>query len=211
MLMNYPVRLIGGFTSQQKHIGQQGMRFVAVPKEQQAEAVQFLLEHAFQTPMLLIRPEILRRIEITGVVDRVRTAQDSIMATLLQNARLDRMVEQGALDGPVAYPPVRFLGDLRTGVWSELTTPATTIDIYRRNVQRSYLDTIDDRLNGTVEPSAEVRSLLGGELRALDRQLETALPGVTDEASRRHLLDSRGQIARMIDPRAMRQRAVEVR
>ena len=204
MLMNYPIRLVGGFTSQQKHIGQAGLRFVLVPKEQQAEAVQFLLQNAFQTPLLMVRPEILRRVELTGVVDRVRTAQGSIMAELLQNQRLDRMAEQVALDGPAAYPPVRFLGDLRQGVWSELNSPSITIDIYRRNVQRAYLDTIDERLNGPVGPTDEVRALLSGELRVLDRQLQTALPRMTDETARRHLQDSRGQIARILDPRSMR-------
>jgi hypothetical protein len=200
MLLNYPVRLVGGFTSQQRHVGQPGVRFTAVPKAQQVEAVQFLLEHAFHTPMLMTHPDILRRIELTGVVNRVRIAQGAIMAELLRSARIDRMVEQVALDRAAAYSPVQFLEDLRRGIWSELNSPGTAIDIYRRNVQRSYLDAIDDRLNGTVRPSAEARALLGGELRALDRQLQTVLPRVTDEASRRHLQDARIQIERILDP-----------
>jgi len=198
------VRMVGGVTAQHKPTGKAGIRFVVLPKARQAEGVQFLLQHAFQPPTLLIRPEILRRIELTGVVERVRAAQHAIMAELIQIRRIDRMVEQVALDGPISYAPVQFLGDLRKGVWSELDEPGTAIDIYRRNVQRSYLNVVDDRLNGTVKPSDEVRSLLGGELRALDRQLQTALPGVTDEASRRHVQDSRDQIARILDPPSMR-------
>ena len=68
--MNHVVRVVGGFNSQQKHIGQEGVRFVSVAKEKQTEAVQFLLQNAFQTPQFMIRPEILRRIQVTGVVDR---------------------------------------------------------------------------------------------------------------------------------------------
>src|SRR5262245_7452800 len=204
--MNHVVRVVGGFTSQQKHIGQEGVRFVMVPRDKQAEAVQFLLQNAFQTPMFMIRPEILRRIQVTGVVDRVRTAQNSIMSGLLQTARLDRMVEQVALDGPAAYPPVNFLRELRKGVWAELAKPGTAIDIYRRNLQRSYLGTIDDRLNGNTEPSDEVRALLRGELRALDVELQGAVAGTTDVATKRHLEDSRDQIATILDPRAMRTR-----
>jgi len=98
---------------------------------------------------------------------------------------------------------VQFLRDVRKGLWSELDQ-RTAIDIYRRNVQRLYLETIDDCLNGAAQPSAEVRSLLGGELRVLDGELQGALQGATDEASRRHLQDSRGQIARILDPRGMR-------
>ena len=204
--MNHVVRLVGGFTSQQKHIGQQGVRFATVPKEKQSEAVKFLLQNAFQTPMFMIQPDILRRIQATGVVDRVRTAQNTIISGLLQTARIDRMVEQAALDGSLAYTPVRYLSELRAGVWAELAKPSAPIDIYRRNLHRSYLDAVDDRLNGNTAPSDEVRALLRGELRALDQQIQKALALVTDEASRRHLQDARDQIAMSLDPRAMRTR-----
>jgi hypothetical protein len=202
--MNHVVRQVGGFDSQQKHIGQNGVRFVAVPRQRQSNAVRFLLDNAFQTPEFMIRPEILRRIQPAGVIDRVRTAQNSILGNLLQNARIDRMVEQVALDGPIAYPPIEFLRDLRRGVWAELEKPNATINIYRRNLQRSYLDTVDNRLNEGPEPSAEVRSLLRGELRELDAQL--AKYSTTDEITRRHIQDARDQIATILDPRAMRQR-----
>jgi hypothetical protein len=204
--MNHVARMVGAFNSQQKHIGQEGVRFVSVPKEKQSEAVQFLLQNAFQTPMFMIRPEILRRIQVTGVVDRIRTAQNSIMNNLLQTARLDRMVEQAALDGVAAYTPVAFLTELRKGVWAELAKPGTSIDIYRRNLQRSYLGTVDDRLNGNTEPSDEVRALLRGELRALDVELQGAMAASSDVATRRHLQDSRDQITTILDPRAMRTR-----
>ena len=207
--MNHVVRVVGGLNSQQKHIGQNGVRFETVARVKQQEAVQFLLANAFQTPQFMIRPEILRRIQPTGVVERVRTAHASVLGGLLTAVRLDRMVEQVAIDGPVAYPPVAFLGDLRKGVWVELTKPAVSIDVYRRNLQRTYLSTIDERLNNGPEPSDEVRALLKGEVRLLDRELQAALTGqllTSDETTRRHLQDSRDEIARILDPRAMRQR-----
>ena len=207
--MNHVARLVGAFNSQQKHIGQEGVRFVAVAKAKQVEAVQYLLSNAFQTPMFLIRPDVLRRIQATGVVNRIRTAQNAIMNNLLQAARLDRMVEQAALDGAAAYTPVQFLTELRKGVWAELAKPGTVIDIYRRNLHRSYLGTVDDRLNGTTEPSDELRALLRGELRALDVELQSALAGATDVATRRHIQDSRDQITTILDPRAMRTRGAD--
>jgi hypothetical protein len=205
--MNHVARLVGGFDSQQKHIGQNGVRFVTVRRERQSNAVKFLLDNAFTTPEFMIRPEILRRIQAAGVVDRVRTAQNSILGNLLNVGRLDRMTEQVALDGAIAYPPIQFLTDLRKGVWAEIEKPEPTINIYRRNLQRSYLDTVDNRLNEGAEPSAEVRSLLRGELRELDAQLAKMVKHVSlDEITRRHLQDSRDQIATILDPRAMRTR-----
>jgi hypothetical protein len=110
------------------------------------------------------------------------------------------MAEQLAIDGPtVAYSPLQFLGDLRTGVWSELAKPGTAINIYRRNLQRSYLDNMDSRLNGS-EGSTEVRSLVRGEVITLDRQVKAALRSATDEMTRRHLQDCIDEISTMLDP-----------
>jgi hypothetical protein len=204
--MNHVVRVVGGFDSQQKHIGQEGVRFVLVPKNRQQGALKFLLDNAFQTPTFLIRPEILRRIQPDGIVQRIRTAHASFMNNLLQAARLDRMVEQAVIDGPSAYAPIEFVTELRTGVWSELGAASPQVDVYRRNLHRAYLDTVDSRLNGTTEPTDEVRALLRGDLRVLDAQLESALPKTTDELTKRHLQDARDTITTILDPRAMRER-----
>jgi hypothetical protein len=204
--MNHVAPLVGGFLSQQRHIGQDGVRFTPVPRARQAAATQFLLANAFITPGFLVRPEILRRIEPAGVMNRVRSAQSAVMNALLQGDRLTRLAEQAALDGATAYAPVEFLRDVRNGIWSELATPQRPIDPFRRNTHRAYLDTIDNRLNGGAAPDAEVRALLRGELRTLRARLATTIPLVTDRASRLHLEDARDQIDQMLDPRAMRQR-----
>jgi hypothetical protein len=197
--MGHVIRVIGGIDSQQKHIGQDGPRFVTVPKARQVEALQFLLNNAFTTPTFMIRPEILRRIQPTGVIARVQGMQAGIIGQLLQAARLDRMAEQAALDGAAAYSPLQFLTDLRAGVWSELAKPGTPINVYRRNLHRAYLDQMDARING-AGGSSEVRALVRGEVKALDRQLAAALPAATDELTRRHIIDCRDEIATMLDP-----------
>ena len=204
--MNHVTALVGGFLSQQRHIGQDGVRFTPVPRARQAAAVEFLLNNAFATPRFLLQPDLLRRISPTGATTRVRAAQNTVMNALLQSARIERLVEQAALDGASAYAPLEMLTDVRQGIWSELATPARPIDPFRRNTQRVYLDTIDNRLNGRVQPDPAVRALLRGELRELRAQLESVIPAATDRASRVHLEDARDQIDEILDPRAMRQR-----
>jgi hypothetical protein len=202
--LGHVVKVIGGVESQQRHIGQEGPRFWTVPREKQKEAVDFLLQNAFMPPSFMIRPEILRRIQPTGIIDRVRTAQAGVMGQILQAQRLDRMAEQLAIDGPkIAYGPLELLTDLRNGIWSELAKPGSVISVYRRNVQRAYIDNMDQRLNGGGA-SAEVRSLVKGELRILDRSIETALAGATDEVTRRHLVDCRDEIATALNPHVPR-------
>jgi hypothetical protein len=210
--MDHVTNVLGGYTSQQVHNGQpggpgqNGRRFLAEPKAKQAEAVKFIVDNAFQTPTFMVNSDILRRIQATGVVARVRTAQSTVMNSLLQPARLDRLVEQSAVDSTTAsYTPVQFFADLRTGIWGEVSTTAPKpIDVFRRNTQRVYLDAFDNRINENGATSDEIRALMKGELRAVDAQLKAAIPAYTDTATKRHLEDARDQIAQILDPRAQR-------
>jgi hypothetical protein len=201
--MGHVTQLIGGSLSQQKHIGQEGARFEPVPADRQADAAHFLIDNALQTPAMFLQPDILRRMEPAGAMDRVRAAQNSIMNAMLQVARLDRLIEQAAVDGS-AYTPTDYLEAVRAGVWSELAA-AGQIDPFRRNTQRVYLDTINNRLNGGAAPSGEVRALLRGELRTLRGELVAAAPATADRATRYHLEDSIDFIDQILDPRAMRE------
>jgi hypothetical protein len=207
--MGHVADVVGGVDTREIYPGQPGTRFTTIPKAKQAAAVQFLLQNAFKTPTVLMNRDVLQRVEPYGVVARVRVAQTSLLNSLLQAPRLDRMAEQASAS-TTAYSPVQLLADLRAGIWSELATPAKAIDIYRRNVQRGYLDVIDNRLNGGLEPTDEVRSLLKGELRLLDRRIAAAIPAATDPVTQRHLQDARDTIQTILDPRAQRTRAVAI-
>ena len=200
--MNHVAAVIGGVRSRQKHIGQDGVRFTTIPRESQAEALAFLNEHAFTTPMFLIDPEILRRIEPAGALDRIRAGQARVLRSLLSAGRIRRLVEQEAIDGDAAYSATDFLAGLRAGLWTELDAPDMRIDAWRRNVQRVYLDLIDAQLNGRQAARGDVRPFLRGELRALDRAIGAALQRSADRATRLHLEDVRDTIARTLDPPA---------
>jgi len=199
--MNHVAAIVGGLQSQQKVAGQDGPRFTPLPRARQAQAVRFLVEQAFTTPMFFVKPEILRRIEPTGVLDRIKTSQQRILASLLTGARISRLVEQEALDGAAAYRPTDFLADVRKGVWSELERESVRIDPYRRNLQRAYLVVMGDKLNGRQPATDDGRPLARGELRALDGSVRRALLKATDRATRFHLEDVRDQIARILDPK----------
>ena len=197
--MNHVGALVGGFLSQQRHDGQDGVRFWPVPADRQAEAVRFLNENAFQTPEFMIRQDILRRIEPSGVMARLLARQRSVMNFLLNPARFTRLVEQEALD-TTAYSPTRFLGDLRRGVWSELSNEIVATDAFRRNVQRLYLDLVNARLNGTAEAPADMRALLRGQLNVLDGEISAALSRADDQITRYHLEDARDRVGEILNP-----------
>ena len=199
--LNHVAAIVGGFNTQQKYVGQQGVLFKPIPRERQAAAVKFLNENSFQTPTWAINAEILRRIEPVGVVDRIRTGQMRVLNSLLSTARIGRLVEQEALDGAAAYRPLDFLADVRKGIWSEVYNGAAVkVDAYRRNLQRAYIEMLADRVNGRTAAVDDVRAFFRGELKTLDTDLRTALARAGDRATRLHIDDVRTQIERALDP-----------
>jgi len=199
--LNHVAGIVGGFNSQQKHAGQDGVRFVIVPKEKQAAAVRFLNENAFATPTWALKPDILRRIEPAGALARVNAAQERVLNSLLNNNRFDRLVEQEAIDGAAAYKPADFMSDLRRGIWSELEGGPVHIDVYRRNLQNSYIDALSNKLNGRPAVTDDYRALIKAELRDLNTAINTAMARATDRQTRAHLADARDQIAKALDPK----------
>ena len=199
--MNHVAAIVSGYNSQQKHIGQNGVRFTLIPKTKQEGAVKFLLENAFKTPRWAVNPEILRRIEPVGVLDRIEASQTRVLNSLLAPARMLRLVEQQAVDGSAAYAPLDFLADVRKGVFSEVYGPtAMPVDAYRRNLQRAYIETLSSRVNGAQAQSDDVRAFFRGELKTLDADLAGNGGRASDRETMMHIQDLRIQIARALDP-----------
>jgi hypothetical protein len=208
--------VIGGAESWERY--GTGPRFQPLPEARQREAVRYLNRNAFRVPAMFLDAEILRRIEQEGVVPRIRSAQASLLASLLGVTRLNRLVEYEALAGPRgdSYTVAEYLADLRGGIWTELTQANPVVDVYRRNLQRAYVEAADRTINppatsasatGAVAAQAaalqasDARALLRGELIELRRAVRTALDRTSDGMTRLHLRDLDLEIERILDPR----------
>jgi hypothetical protein len=214
--LNHVAAIVGGFNTQEKYVGQEGVVYSPVAKTRQQAAVKFLDDHAFATPMWAIDPQVLRRIEPVGALSRIRNAQNSVLSNLLSSARFARIVEQEAIDGASAYGPTEFLADVRKGIWRELDAQPIRVDAYRRNLQRAYLDLVNTKLNGAATSlpgnlpagiasffatSGDERPFYRAELRTLNAAIGGALAKTTDKETRAHLEGARDQIARILDPK----------
>ena len=198
--MGHVAVIIGSNESQELHGGQAGVRFKPVSRERQKAAVDFLLANGMNVPKWALNPEVLRRIEPDGVVARVKTAQTRLMTAMLASIRMNRLVEQAALDAK-AYSPAEFLADVRKGVFSEIYTAKASIDTFRRNTQRVYLEQMGEKLNGRAPANDDARSLVRAELKTLNSDVTRAMAFVTDRASRAHLDDVKDQIGKILDPK----------
>ncbi|MCH7565083.1 MAG: zinc-dependent metalloprotease [Gemmatimonadetes bacterium] len=205
--VGHVVTLIGGVYQVLKSSDQAGPVFEPVERAKQEAAVRFLVEQVFETPTWLQDREILRRIESTGAVERIRAIQVRRLDNLLDPARMQRMIESEVFDAG-AYPLVEYLDDLKNGVWRELAGAEPT-DTYRRNLQRGYLERLEWLM--TEEPTppptfggggpprnsapevdvsqSDIRPLVRAQLNEIRTEAESASTRTRDRMTRYHLED----------------------
>ena len=215
----HPTNVIGGGTVWYKSGSQPGPVYTPLSRAKQVAAVKFLNDSVFKTPQYLINTEIQARIDPTGMVDRIGNAQNRVLNSLLNDQRMDRLLELQATAAPAdRYPLPNFLDDVRQGVWSELSAAHPTIDIYRRTLQNNYLTLIDHKLNPppasangggrggffgrNVKPlSDEAKADLRGELGELQSAIKRAIPKTTDKETRWHLQAADHTITDILNPK----------
>lgn len=211
--------IVGGADAQEKYAGQTGPRYQPWPRARQKEAVQFLNENAFATPTFFITDDILRLIEVEGALRRINQAQAGILGALINDRRLERLIEFEALARTAGgvYSLTELLGDVRGGIWRELASSSVTIDPFRRELQRSYLSAAAAKINppafvppaglppqflaqiGPARVTSDIKAAFRAELRTLDGQLQAAIPRATG-ITRAHLQDARDQIGKILNP-----------
>jgi len=199
---------IGGVYQSRRASDQMGWVYSPVSKDYQKNAMNFLIENAFNTPTWLLDQEILYRIEASGVTNSIKNLQSGILRSTMNAGSMIRLSEQSALDMN-AYSLFEMLEDLRSGIWSEVYSNRT-IDVFRRNLQKEYISTVstvfelDSFGGGFSGPSIDIkdsdlRSALRFELDQLKTDINRARPFIKDRASRAHLDDITSRINEILD------------
>jgi len=194
--------LVGGVIETDYHAGHGGETYKYVSRDQQAKAVKFLVENAFSTPRELLAPDILFRIGPSGVADRILGNQRALLSRLLESARIKRLADAQALSPLQAYTLGQLVNDLQAGIWSELNMPHPAAGLYRRNLQRAYLETMKPVLATDTAAGTELRPIARGALKELMHAINVALPKVVDRETLLHLQDCNTQIDRILNPKS---------
>jgi len=206
------VSVIGGVYQDLKAADQDGRVHRPVPAAKQREAMAFLAEHALSTPRWLLDPEILRRIEHGGDVERVRDVQSRVLAQLLDPGRMQRLVETGAQEGADAYSLAEFLDDVKTAVWGDLAASEQP-DPYRRTLQRAHLERLEwlmaeeppepegdwEQFTPVHPAASDARALVRAQLRDLEARTRDLAASAADAMSRAHYADASERIAAFLE------------
>ncbi|GHB77496.1 zinc-dependent metalloprotease [Persicitalea jodogahamensis] len=199
---------VGGVHENRLKPNQEGFIFVPVDAKTQTTSVNWLLDNAFSSPEWLHEAKISRNIHHANYVDEIRSLQVRHLNGLLSPDRLARLMENEVND--VKYNALDMVNQLQRGIWKEVYT-GSAIDIYRRNLQKAYLDRINYLLNETppsgrrtVTPvdisQSDIRSIARGELVKLQQQLKSAQNRYKDDLSRYHIQDALVRIDNILNP-----------
>ncbi len=207
---------VGGVYEIYKSTGQGEAVYRHTEKEKQKRAVAFLNKELFATPVWLMDNDIITKIGDFGALERIRAVQVTTLNGVLEWGRLGRMIENEALNGKKAYTMTELFDDLRSGIWSELST-GKAIDVHRRSLQRAHIERLSELLTGN-EPTipaqfrnrvgpqinasqSDIRPMARGELKMLQRQISAAVPRTSDRLSKLHLEDALERIKMILDPK----------
>ncbi len=196
--MGHVSKNIAGVYETPKTVEQSGAVYEVVSKAKQKEAVSFLTKQLFETPTWLINKDIIAK---TGEnpIAVIGGIQDATLGSILRLNNFNKMAMAEAMNGSSAYNALELLGDLKRGIFSELTS-GLPIDVYRRNLQKSFVNQLTSMLNPPKDNPAsgamvaaleksDVQSVVRGFLQQLKTEVSAQSLKSTDLMTKYHLRD----------------------
>lgn len=208
--MGHVSKNIGGITTTPRMVEESGPVYDFVPRATQKDAINFIQQQLFTTPAWLLDKKIFQATGINGMTT-IGNLQQGVLNRLLSPSTFDKLLQFESLDPKKAYLASELLSDLKKGIWTELTTK-TTIDLYRRNLQKIYVERLVALVRPPERPAVQgqgsqqfqapsmsktndAMSLLRGHMKALQADIRVTIPVVKDSATRLHLQDVHDRIA----------------
>jgi len=214
--VGHVVTNIGGVFEDLKNPNQAGVVYTHLDKKAQQQSMQWLGNNLFETPSWLVDKDILQNIDHAGYFERVRRTQSRYLDRLLSFDRIGRLIDAETTQTEY-YSALDLFKDVRRSIWGELDRN-TDVDVYRRNLQRSYLDRMtylmtDDGpsrrpgrpgFEGTLNykiSTSDVRPLVRGELKTLKKSLRAARNASVNTVTKYHYEDAIARIDALLEPK----------
>lgn len=198
-------KYIGGQMETPKSVEQKGPVYEAVPRKDQKEALNFLSRNIFETPEWLLRNDIFDRTG-TSPVEVVERLQNSVLNRILSTSVLQMMYQTQAVENN-AYPVAEYMNDLKAEVFRGKP------DLYRRNLQRNYVESMVALLNAkpssgagrpgrsvAVSDNSDVKAVVRGVLNELKNELTAK--SAADAITKYHYDDLVFRLEKALNPRS---------
>lgn len=176
----------GGMYETSKTAEQAGPVYEPVPAERQKEAMDFLKRHVFTTPVWLLDSAVLARTgqSSTQIIGR---SQDAVLNRMLSSNTLSKIASAEAMYGRKTYSLLAYFHALDEAMWTELGNHLP-IDVYRRNLQRSYIDKLMELAGApSGRDTRDVGPIVKQKLEEIHQKLGKAASRTKDEITVYHL------------------------
>jgi len=199
--MGHVANVVGGVQEINLYYGDANRRFFPNPPDYQQQAVTFLLDQALVTPTNFTSDDIVARLTAEGTAQRILSSQTAVLRSLISRQRIDRLaeIEQTSTNG--AYSPTKLFSDLRGGLFRELGGNPPEIDLYRRNLQRSYVDLLAGNLKNPAANS-DLPAYSRAELESIRDLIRKSDFARAKPVVQMHLNDLTARITHTLDPRS---------
>ncbi|MBO9204700.1 MULTISPECIES: zinc-dependent metalloprotease [Niastella] len=198
---------VAGVYETWKTYEQSGDVYSPFPKEKQKEAIAFLNREVFTTPEWMLNNDILNKIGNPTRMGSVSTIQTRMLDIIFSDRVFASLLRSEQRFGKKnVYTMVEMLGDVKNGVWGELKTQKP-ISIYRRNLQKNYVNSLFENIKEAEEGShifyllmgakmeeempvttgSDVGSYVALHLEKLKAEIKTTLPLIKDKDTKDHL------------------------
>ena len=214
--MGHVSRNVGGIYKTPRVVEDAEPVYEFEPKAKQAEAVAFINQQLFATPTWLVSNDIYAK---TGAspLTVIGNIQDNTLNRFFSANTLNKLINAETALGNNAYRMTDLFNDVKKGVWSELSS-RKTIDVYRRNLQKSYVNILSNLLNPAeitinlggggfnFAPSvntdkSDIKSLVRAHLTSLKAEVTAAAAAMADPMSKYHLQDIAKRIDEALNPK----------
>ncbi len=214
--VGHVLKNVGGIYETYKSSSQPGDIFEFVPKAMQKDAFNFLNAQVFTTPNWLLDKGILNKIQNPTTTERIQLIQASALNSLLDPARLNRMIISANRFGNAnVYLFNDLMDDAKKAIWSEMSQNKTP-DVYKRNLQKTHVSNLISLLSfvpqtitiGTMTftsgadiKNTDIVSYARGQLKALQTELAAAIPATSDKLTKYHYQDVAERIKLALQPK----------
>jgi hypothetical protein len=187
--INHAPLHIGGVERTWRSEDTGGDVYAPVSRAQQKQALAFLNEQLFTTPLWLLDPKVTNKVVDPGSADEIGELQRKVLKQLLGYEMFSKMLAGSSQFGDsVTYPLPEYLTDLHGYIWGGLQT-GQLMDAYRRNLQKSYINALAELVIG---PNPDIKetdtwSVVRADLAQIAREVKTALPKYTSTTDEAHL------------------------
>jgi len=207
---------VGGIYENPKTVDQGGVIYERTPAATQKEAVNWLNAQVFTTPKWLLDQSILDNISESPLIV-ISKLQSAALSRVVSTRVLGNLIAAEAADGAVAYKISDLFNDLNASIFTELGQ-GTAIDVYRRNLQKAYVDRLIAIISPPSAPTnslptfgrgggaassdltasqTDAASVVKGQLRELNKTIKSN--STSDTLSKYHLEDLSDRIEKALD------------